>query len=158
MRSLYSQAKLFRSPVSNKEYREICLLNKESRYYVGYREVVQKQIVCSYYSGSKYSTNSLFGIPIFGGIESLYFKSVEAHKDEMWEYKGIQPYFIHQVIKGSFDLVTHDRTITYKRGDVFYMNPQARHEVRTNQTCITKTAVTGKKHICKWLMENSNKL
>lgn len=151
MTTLQSHGLLFKTRVTKEEFKEICALHSNSRYLLKNREVVQQTVVKAIYFGPRTITHAFCGIPIFGAVDSLYFKSVFPHKDHMWEFSGLCPYFVHQVIKGSFDLVTKEKTVTYKKGDVFYMNPMAKHAVKTKTTCITKTFVTGRKYLRNWI-------
>jgi hypothetical protein len=71
----------------------------------------------------------------------LIYRKVPEHKDD-WEkvfYKNnrVAPAFLHVVIKGRCDIRVGKTRASFKRGDVFLMNPNVLHEVTSSSLCVT---------------------
>ena len=74
----------------------------------------------------------------------LAFRAVEEH-DDGWEdmrFKGrmVATAFLHVVLAGRFELRVGRKKMAFRRGDVFFMNPNVRHEVITKSLCLTYCA------------------
>ena len=71
----------------------------------------------------------------------LGFKDVGEHVD-WWPSVKVRgswyrSFFLHWVLTGKFDLKVGKETETFKKGDVFAMNPNVKHFVKTPLTCVT---------------------
>lgn len=71
----------------------------------------------------------------------LGFKNVDEHTD-WWpavKVKGqwYRSFFLHWVLTGKFELKVGKEVATFKKGDVFAMNPNVKHFVKTPLTCVT---------------------
>lgn len=71
----------------------------------------------------------------------LAYRSVEPHDDD-WRRvrvlgKDYAPAFLHVVLQGSFELRVGTVRATFRRGDVFYLNPNVTHEVRAKRLCMS---------------------
>ena len=71
----------------------------------------------------------------------LIYRKVPEHKDD-WDkvfYKNhrVAPAFLHVVLKGRCDIRVGKTRASFKRGDVFLMNPNVLHEVTSRSLCVT---------------------
>jgi hypothetical protein len=71
----------------------------------------------------------------------LIYRKVPEHKDD-WEkvrYKNhmVAPAFLHVVLKGRCDIRVGKKKASFKRGDVFLMDPNVLHEVTSSSLCVT---------------------
>jgi hypothetical protein len=71
----------------------------------------------------------------------LIYRKVPEHKDD-WEkvfYKNhrVAPAFLHVVLKGRCDIRVGKNKASFKRGDVFLMDPNVLHEVTSSSLCVT---------------------
>ena len=82
-----------------------------------------------------------FGISNTQEGSLLAFKKVEPHDDDWGSVRSgskyVAPGFIHVVLSGSCDLVVGNKRDSFKRGDVFLMNPNVTHEVTSKTLCMT---------------------
>lgn len=83
----------------------------------------------------------IFGISSTQEGSLLAFKKVDPHDDD-WNpvrsgYRYVAPGFLHVVLSGSCDLVVCSKRDSFKRGDVFLMNPNVTHEVTSKTLCMT---------------------
>jgi hypothetical protein len=71
----------------------------------------------------------------------LAFKGVPKHKDDdVKTYHNGVKYstgFVHVVVKGRFTLTVGSCSYELSKGDVFIMNPNASHSVKTKHLCYT---------------------
>ena len=71
----------------------------------------------------------------------LAYRRVSEHSDD-WNLvrhnnRMVSPGFVHVVLSGSCDLRVGKSHQTFKRGDVFIMNPNVPHEVTSRTLCMT---------------------
>ena len=71
----------------------------------------------------------------------LIYRKVPEHKDD-WEkvrYKNhmVAPAFLHVVLKGRCEIRVGKKKASFKRGDVFLMDPNVLHEVTSSSLCVT---------------------
>lgn len=71
----------------------------------------------------------------------LIYRKVPEHKDDWGKvfYKNhrVAPAFLHVVIKGRCDIRVGKTRASFKRGDVFLMDPNVLHEVTSSSLCVT---------------------
>ena len=86
------------------------------------------------------------GVPL--GVEGsvLAYKEVGEHNDDWHTVQDarknwVAPGFLHVVLSGSCVLRCGGVTRSFKRGDVFLLNPNVAHEVTSKTLCVTYTVV-----------------
>jgi len=94
-----------------------------------FRRLADVQVVCPIHDGS-----------------ILAYRNVGWHSDD-WDKcansrgKWVAPGFLHVMLSGECEITVGRKTITARRGDVFLLNPNVIHMVRTNRLCMTYTSV-----------------
>lgn len=84
----------------------------------------------------------------------LAFKAVETHQDDWDDIRCgrnlVKPGFLQVVLQGSFDLLVGSRQMTFKKGDVFLLNPNVKHCVPSKKfaitACFTVPAIAALRH------------
>lgn len=85
-------------------------------------------------------------VPPGGEASVLEYRSVGEHDDD-WSTvldsrkNWVAPGFLHVVLSGSCVVRCGRVKRAFKRGDVFLLNPNARHEVPSKTLCMTYTVV-----------------